>query len=273
MPLALSTLGCPELPLMEAARQASSQGYTGLELRSAPGGTIDVAAGLHDRRQWRSELDHAGMEALAIASYIQLCNTKVDDTTVFESALAQLRLAHDLGSKWLRVFPGGVRDALCEPDTEDLAGRRLAAIVSAGHELGVRVAVETHDSHPTARDVLRLIDFAGCTDVAVIWDVLHTWLHAEEPEETARLLGDRLAYVQVKDVASRDDLTPLALGDGVLPLDRCLTLARAADPTLWVSWEYERMWHPDAASLAEVGTAGHRWLTDALAGAPLNQHD
>lgn len=266
MKIALSTLGCPELSLPDAARLASAQGYAGLELRSAPSGTIGVAASAGDRRSWRAALAAADVQAVAIASYVKLCDTTVDDETVIGAAVAEARLAHDLGAPWLRVFPGGTRGVPCPPEVETRAGRRLAAIVAGSEDLGVKIAVETHDSNPTARDVLRLINSSGCEQVSVIWDALHTWLGGEPPEDTIRLLGDRLAYLQVKDVASREDLAPLALGEGVLPISQCVALARNADPDGWVSWEYERAWHPEAPSLREIGLAGREWITDTMTG-------
>lgn len=265
MRLALSTLGCPELSLPEAAALAARQRYSGLELRSGTEATINTSASGGERQRWRHALDSAGVRALSIASYVKLCAAEADDADVVVAGLAEVRLAHDLGAAWVRVFPGGRRGVPVPAAVEVRAGRRLAAIVSASEGLGVRLALETHDSHPTARDVLRLLSADGCGPVSVIWDALHPWLGGEPPTETARLLGDRLAYLQVKDVASRDALAPLPLGAGVLPLRECLARVRELDPTGWVSWEYERAWHPEAPSLAELGDAGRRWVSNALA--------
>lgn len=265
MLLALSTLGCPELSLAEAASLAGGHGYSGLELRSGPEATISTSAPEGDRRRWRHALDDAGVQALSIASYVKLCDVVIDDDAVVEAGRAEMRLAHDLGAPWVRVFPGGTRGVPAPAAVEARAARRLAAIVSASEGLGVRVALETHDSHPTASDVLRLLDAEGCEQVAVIWDALHTWLGGENPDDTARMLGARLAYLQVKDVASSDDLAPLPLGDGVLPLHQCLALVRDRALTEWVSWEYERAWHPEAPSLDVLGQAGCRWVASALA--------
>lgn len=265
MLLAVSTLGCPELSASEAANLAGAQGYSGLELRSGPTATVSTAASSTDRRNWRQTLERVGVQALSVASYIKLCDVEHDDDDVVGQGVAQLRLAHDLGASWLRVFPGGTRDVSLRRDTEARAGRRLAAIVAASDGLGVGVALETHDSHPTAREALRLLEAPGCEQVAVIWDGLHTWLGGEDPDDTARLLAGRLAYLQVKDVAGRDNLAPLPLGEGVLPLRHQLALVRDHDLTSWVSWEYERAWYPEAPSLDDLGEAARRWIAAALA--------
>ena len=187
--------------------------------------------------------------------------------TVVSAGLANMRLAHDLGAEWVRVFAGGPRHSPVAAETDERGRRRLRHLVMAGERLGVRVALETHDSHPTARDVLRVVGQEDLREVAVIWDVLHTWLHGEQPEETTDQLGSRLAYIQVKDVASRHALAPLPLGSGVLPLREVMRLARE-DPSLWVSWEYERAWYPAAPALTELGEPARRWLERAAGDPP-----
>lgn len=263
MLLALSTLGCPELSLAEAAALAEGAGYAGLELRSAPGATVEVAAPAGMRRQWRQALARSGIHPLSVASYVRLCDPEVDDAAVVLAGIGELRLAHDLGAEWVRVFPGAPRGEPTDPALEERAGRRLAELAAAAAHLGVRVALETHDSHRTADDVLRLVRTPECDGVAIVWDVLHTWLGGEVPTETARLLRDRLGYVQVKDVAARDDLTPVPLGTGVVPL--ALTLTAAQGLTEWVSWEYERVWYPEVAGLDVLAEPARRWLEGVIA--------
>jgi sugar phosphate isomerase/epimerase len=58
--------------------------------------------------------------------------------------------------------------------------------------------------------------------------------------------------VQLKDVPSADDTSPVAPGDGVLPLADVLAELRARGYSGWISLEWERAWHPDAAPLADV---------------------
>lgn len=71
------------------------------------------------------------------------------------------------------------------------------------------------------------------------------------------VLAPHLGYVQVKDVASAEDLTPLPLGSGVLPLAEGLD---GTGPDTWVCWEYEKRWHPGAAELPGLLAAGREYL-------------
>lgn len=245
---------------------AASQGYQALEVRSGPTGTVQADAPEAQRRRWRRQLDQSGVKALSVASYVRICDGGIDDKAAVAQGLANLRLAHELGASWVRVFAGGPRDTPVTQKTDERGRRRLRQLLEEGVGLGVRIALETHDSHPTARDVLRVVSDEDLLDVGVIWDVLHTWLHGEDPTATTAQLANRLAYVQVKDVSSRNDLSPLPLGAGVLPLHRVVRLAVQAQVP-WVSWEYERAWFPDAAPLDEVGPPARRWLAKAAAAA------
>ena len=67
-------------------------------------------------------------------------------------------------------------------------------------------------------------------------------------------LAPYLGYVQVKDIASAEDTTPLPLGAGVLPLAECVEVLSRADWDGWLCWEYEKRWYPEAAAAA--GAAG-----------------
>lgn len=261
MQLALSTLGLPGGTVAEAAGLAAAHGFSGLELRSGPDATVSVAAPPEQRHRWRADLAVHGVQPLALATYVKLCDESRPDDAVVDDGIAHLQLARDLGARWVRVFAGGRRGVPCPPALEEVAAGRLAALAAASERLGVELALETHDSHPTAAGVVRLLDASGRTDVAVIWDVLHTWLGGEDPERTADLLAGRLAYLQVKDVAGPDDLAPLPLGTGVLPARRCLDLAAERRLCTWVSWEYERVWHPEAPPLAELAASAREWMT------------
>ncbi|WP_152629257.1 sugar phosphate isomerase/epimerase family protein, partial [Streptacidiphilus jiangxiensis] len=136
------------------------------------------------------------------------------------------------------------------------AARRLAAAAATAEELAVRILVETHDSHRSGRDVARLLarpELAGHPAVGALWDLLHTRLAGEPVAVTAAALAPYLGYAQVKDVAGPDELTPLPLGAGVLPIGACV---RALPADAWVSWEYEAPWYPDAAAFAPLLASG-----------------
>lgn len=282
---AFSTLGVPGMPAAEVAVLAADTGYQGVEVRAHPEEPVHPGIGRRDRAAVARAFERAGVGVLAVCGYPRVAAAGPDGPVLAEIA-DLVELAGDLGAPFVRVFPGGA-----VPDTgggapgagDAVAARRLAVAARAAAPRGVRILLETHDSHRTGESVARVLGLAGApgsgggadggslaesgagpgagsgagSGPGAVWDVLHTWLGGESPEGTLRALGGSVGYVQVKDVASREDLAPLALGEGVLPLAD--VLARVSGRT-WLSWEYEKRWAPEAAELPGLLVPGREYL-------------
>ncbi|MEU3599385.1 TIM barrel protein [Streptomyces sp. NPDC006798] len=323
------------MPAAEVAALAADTGYQGVEVRAHPEEPVHPGIGRSDRAAVARAFERAGVGVLAVCGYPRVAAAGPDGPVLAEIA-DLVELAGDLGAPYVRVFPGAaVRDsgggtpvpggggggAGAEPGArgapgeesgpggpgaggDAVAARRLALAAREAAPRGVRILLETHDSHRTGESVARVLDRAGAPDAGArsgsgggadsgsgpgsgvrpgrgsglrsgpgsglrpapesggsgpgaVWDVLHTWLGGESPEGTWRALGPSVGYVQVKDVASREDLAPLALGEGVLPLAD--VLARASGRT-WLSWEYEKRWAPEAAELPGLLVPGREYL-------------
>lgn len=174
---------------------------------------------------------------------------------------ASWTLARDLGAPFVRVFPGADPAGGQSPEEADaIAARRLGTAAEDAADRGVRVLLETHDSHRTGADAIRVLGPVGHGSVGSLWDVMHTWLGGEQPAESYAALSPFLGYVQVKDIASPEDTTPLPLGAGVLPLGECVELLSRKDWDGWLCWEYEKRWYEEAAPLPELLAAGREHL-------------
>ncbi|MEE1753714.1 sugar phosphate isomerase/epimerase family protein [Streptomyces sp. SP18CS02] len=273
MKYAFSTLGVPGMPIADVARLAAGTGYQGVELRAHPEEPVHAGLLAHERRAVAEEFARAGVEILTVAGYADVAAAG-DDEPVYEELYQLLHLAADLGASYVRVFPGGGDQ---DPEEADAtAARRLGVAAEIAADLGVRILLETHDSHRTGADVARVVGLVGHKSVGALWDVMHPWLAGEDPAATHGVLAPYLGYVQVKDIASADDRTPLPLGHGALPLAECLALAvgggdgtdavrgldtPADDAQGWVCWEYEKRWYPQAAALPPLLVAGREHLS------------
>ncbi|WP_329025393.1 MULTISPECIES: sugar phosphate isomerase/epimerase family protein [unclassified Streptomyces] len=254
MKLAFSTLGVPGLPIADVVRLAAGNGYQGVELRAHPEEPVHLGLGQAERASVVAEFERGGVEILGVAGYAKVAAEGYDQPVLDELA-ALTELARDLGAPYVRVFPGG--GDLKPTEADEIAARRLGAAAPYAADLGVCLLLETHDSHRAGVDVARVAGTVGHKSVGALWDVMHTWLAGEEPVASHAVLAPHLGYVQVKDIASTDDTTPLALGAGVLPLRACLD---TVDPDGWVCWEYEKRWYPEAAELPELLGAGREHL-------------
>ncbi|MGW0363716.1 sugar phosphate isomerase/epimerase family protein [Streptomyces sp. NPDC002990] len=255
MKYAFSTLGLPGTPLDRSAGLAAEHGFDGLEVRAHPEEPLHPDSSAAVRAAGLRTLTAAGVAVLGVAGYARVAAPGAD-----EPVRGQLHdligLAADLAAPYVRVFPGGGQD-LAGAAADALAVRRLAASAPFAERHGVRILLETHDSHRTGAAVARVLDRVGHPAVGALWDVLHTWLGGEQPAESRRVLAAHLGYAQVKDVASAQELTPLGLGSGVLPLADVVAVAPRDG---WLCWEYEKRWHPAAAELPEQLTHGREFL-------------
>ncbi|MFD8983516.1 sugar phosphate isomerase/epimerase family protein [Streptomyces sp. NPDC059564] len=243
MRYAFSTLGLPGGALARSASLAAEHGYDGLELRAHPEEPLHPGSPHGDRVAGLRTVTGAGVSVLAVAGYARVA-APGEDGPVLDELRSLVRLAADLEAPYVRVFPGGGALPAIEADAHAVRRLREVAPLAARH--GVRILLETHDSHRTGAAAARVLDAVGHPGAGALWDVLHTWLGGEPPTESRRLLGDHLGYLQVKDVASPRELTPLGLGAGVLPLAEAVA---QAPPGGWLCWEYEKRWYPQAAGL------------------------
>lgn len=235
---AVSTLGMPGVPLAAAVRTAVAHGCEGLELRN-----VD----LPDPAVVRSTITDAGLVISCLAGYTKVC-APGPDAPVIDELRYLVGLAYELGAPAIRVFPGGDGDPY----------PRIAAVLPELRDAGVRLLVETHDSHPTGAAARRIVDSFGQPDVvAVLWDAVHPWRNGESPARTQEVLGAYLGYFQVKDARAADP-TPVPPGEGEVPLHECGRLLR--DWSGWVSLEWEKAWYPDIPSVEVALRATERWL-------------
>ncbi|WP_199835929.1 sugar phosphate isomerase/epimerase [Streptomyces sp. TP-A0356] len=258
MKLAFSTLGVPGLPITDVVRLAATHGYHGVELRAHPEEPVHPGIDRAERTDVAAEFKAGGIEILGLAGYTRVA-APGDDEPVLAEIRELLGLARDLGAPFVRVFPGG--DTGRSPQEADaVAARRLGTAAEYAADLGVRILLETHDSHRTGADALRVLGAVGHRHVGALWDVMHTWLGGEQPQQTYAALSPYLGYVQVKDIASADDKTPLPLGSGILPLTETVEVLSRHGWDGWLCWEYEKRWYEAAAPLPELLGQGREHL-------------
>ncbi|MES9519983.1 sugar phosphate isomerase/epimerase family protein [Streptomyces capoamus] len=262
MKLAFSTLGVPGLPVPEVLALATTHGYHGVELRAHPEEPVHPGLSPAERAATAALFPGAGVEVLGLAGYTRVA-APGEDAPVLAEIRDLLRLAHDLGAPFVRVLPGADPDRPGE-ESDAIAARRLGTAAEDASALGVRILLETHDSHRTGADAIRILGPVGHRQAGALWDVMHTWLGGEQPSETYAALAPHLGYVQVKDIASAEDTTPLPLGTGVLPLTECVDVLSRQGWDGWLCWEYEKRWYEDAAPLAELLGAGREHLARLL---------
>jgi sugar phosphate isomerase/epimerase len=178
---------------------------------------------------------------------------------------AAVELASDWGAPTVRVF-GGALDAE-SPEAEALndIARRLEPALGRAEELEVTIALETHDAFSSAALVGELLQRVGNPSFAALWDFHHPYRMGESPEDVLRALGTRIHLVHVKDARRRDDGWELVpLGEGEVPVRESLAALHVAGYDGWLTFEWEKRWHPELAApevaLPRDGEILRRWL-------------
>lgn len=270
--LSASTLGAPGEDLDQVLGALQRTGVPGVELRLSAGELADPAMSRARRRDLRAAVEDAGLTVTGVASYVRV-GSDVPDDVVLGALVGALDLAADLGAPFVRVFPGAPAEpsgydavpTLTEPREEvaDRAARRLDAVAGFAEEVGVRPALETHDSHPTGALVADVLARVSSPVVGAVWDLMHPWRVGEPLADTWAVLHPWLeggrGWVQVKDAALPGRPLPLPLGEGTLPLDPFAALLADVGYDGVVSLEWERMWYPDAAPLEVASASFTRW--------------
>ncbi|WP_199547089.1 sugar phosphate isomerase/epimerase [Streptomyces sp. N35] len=253
--LAFSTLGCPGAPVEQVIELARRHNCGGVELRCADGEILPPDVTQEHAATVGRQLADAGIDVICLASYVQV-GARAGDTG--EVLLRHLELTRAVGAPYLRVFGGDPED----PDTADRAVERLAGATESAADTGVRILLETHDAFLTGRAVADVLHRAGNPpQLRALWDVVNPWRAGESLADTAAALTGLLTHVQLKDVASPQDLTPVLPSSGAVPLGEFRRLLDEIGYRGWFSLEWEAAWYPQAAPLDQA-LAAFRSLMD-----------
>lgn len=251
MKLAFSTLGCPDYGLEDVARAARAYGFAGVELRALDGG-LDLLA----RPEFAPPAVEGTRRRLQEQGLSVCC---VDTSCVFhereagergrqaELAVRHCELAAALGSPLIRVFPDKIQPGATREETRSFIAESLRAVAERA-PAGVRVGLETHGDFAAAEETLRIVRLADYPGVAVIWDVANSLAAGSAIEEAARDLAPHLAHVHLRDarpVEGREHWLPVLAGRGLVPFDSAFAALRAVHYEGFVSFEWEKYWHPE----------------------------
>ena len=262
MRLAFTTLACPDWSLEEVAEAGRRYCYEGLELRLLDGEVVMSTLSADQQARVRRACADAGMTLCCLDTSFGAA----DPAASLDEGYAYLELAAALEAPLIRVFGRGPTGE-DEATAAGRAGERLAALAERGQSLGVRVALETHDTFAAGRSVA-----AGLRDVpseyaGALWDTLHPVRMGESPDETLDLIGDRLLHMHIKDGNVQPNINECKLlGEGTVPVPAILAALAARGYDGWLSVEWEKKWQPQIPgpeiALPQYADTLRRYLTE-----------
>ena len=248
MRLAFSTLACPDWSWDRILEEAFLLGYDGIEIRGIngemylPKATPFLDENLEETKQRLREL---GLEICCLGTSVVF-----HDPRSFESALdegrASIDLARKLGVPYIRIFGDKIPDSARRQETIATVARGLGELASYAEGTGVTVVQETHGDFTSSEVILEVLERSKGTAKGILWDINHPYKFAGEPmEKTYGLLAPYIKHVHIKD--SRGEgakAVPCLVRQGDLPVKEAVDLLSQGGYQGWLSFEYEKKWHP-----------------------------
>lgn len=252
-PLGFSTLGCPSYDVDQVIALARANGFEGVEIRHLSG-TADLPSlpelGPARIGETRRRFEDAGIDVFGIDTSVRMNSL---DPAVraqqLDAAKANLDIATGLGARYFRVFGGPIPPGQDRERTLDAIAQGLGQVAGLTAAAGVTSLLETHDDFSTAPRIKDLYARGAGDELGVLWDTLHSWRHGESAEFTWGELGPRIHHVHVKDSrkATAGGFDFALTGEGSVPIDSFLHVLRQGGYRGYVSFEWEKAWHPEIA--------------------------
>ena len=249
LPLAFSTLACPDWEWKKILEFAEANHFAAIELRGLMG-SLDLPSRPEfatDRlSQTKQELASRGLKIACVSSSSAMHESAPDAR---EKSLADARrfidLAAGLNAPYVRVFGNEIKGPKEEVIARVAAGMRTLADYAGPR--GVTVIIESHGDFtdsPTLKDVLTRAD---SPHAALLWDAHHTFASShEEPEHTVRELGKWIRHTHLKDsVVDGKDRKYVLTGKGDVPIERQVQALRKINYEGYYCFEWEKVWHPE----------------------------
>lgn len=245
--IAFSTISCPEYSFSQMADAVKRYGYDGIELYALEGARLTPDILAHRLDEANRAL--ATIPIVSINSWGTLSSPDRDERQRQEAQIARtFELAAELGCPLVKTFGGEFPAGRKRKEVFDYMAESLWRLAERAGDLDVTLVVETHDGFCLGADLADLLSRVEHPNIAALWDVHHPYRMGESPEETDRLIGDRVAHVHVKDAVRRNGgWRFIPLGQGELPVQTMLSQLIARDFNGYVAVDWEKMWHPELA--------------------------
>jgi sugar phosphate isomerase/epimerase len=283
MKISFSTLACPAWNLEQAIAMASREGYDGIELRFLE----------NDDRLWlRPEFCGSGLArtrerlgdlGLKIPCVDTSCFFHHPDASLrrqsLEAGKSMMELAAALGAGGIRVFGDRVQPGADHLSTSSWIAEGLRALAEFGSPLGVQVWLESHGDFARASDTLEVIALAAHENIGVLWDPANAFTdYGETPAVAFSWLRSRIRHVHLKDaIPPRNPAAdgqpaplwdPVLMGEGNFPAGELLQLLQGSGYQRYISFEWEKRWHPEIPEPEIALPHFRRWIKAALANSP-----
>jgi len=253
MKTSFSTLACPDWSLDQVLEAAVSYGFDGVELRVIS----------HELDLWKLPEFQLGSLA-ATRKRIEdlgLRVTSVDSSACFHSPDAQERrrnvdsalrvaeIAAGLGAPSVRVFPDRIQSGCDRAQTAGWIVQSLVDVAQNLESTGVQAWLETHGDFATWNAVSEILQRVNRNDLGIIWDPANAFCQSSEAPFLSPVMEAHLRHVHVKDlkISAGGAANYMLTGEGEFPFDAMFAALERVRYQGFLSFEWEKQWHPELA--------------------------
>jgi len=173
----------------------------------------------------------------------------------------------------IRVFGDRVQPGADLSSTAGWVSDGIQQLADFARPAGVEVWLESHGAFASARETLSVVRASGCVNTGVVWDPLNAYSEfGEEPVTGWRRAWQGLPVtfhikdgIRIHSSCAQRTWEPVMVGDGDFPALALVALLREQGYRQFISFEWEKRWHPRLFPLAEIALPRFmRWMRTAM---------
>jgi len=258
LPLAFSTLGCPDWSWDQILTFAQKSGFSGIELRGI-GPDLDILSSpvfsKSQRKGTLRQLNDAGIQLFNLGSsaHLHAHDPKVRAEQL-DHAKRYLDLAMEMNCRFVRVFPDHFPVGYTREATLEQIKSGLTELSNHIHGSKTRVLLETHGEVVASPMLANIMQEVNRKEVGLIWDPFNMWIKTQE--DVAAMyhnLKPWIRHVHLKDArVSATGFTYVLCGQGDFALDKVVQILQKDKYSGYYSLEWEKKWHPTIAPPEEA---------------------
>jgi sugar phosphate isomerase/epimerase len=167
----------------------------------------------------------------------------------------------------LRVFGDTIRPGTDRKSTQGWIADSIRTLAGIAKSRGVEVWIENHGDFVTAEQTAAILTQADCSNAGVVWDPANSYAAVQEqPAEGAALLGVAIRHVHIKDIQRHQNgWTYVLSGQGEFPFVALKSALDELHYDRFLSFEWEKKWHPSLADAEIVLPHFARWFRKSCA--------
>ena len=255
--VSFSTLACPDWAMPQIIAMSAREGYDGIELRFVQGEDslwkLPAFSGTELASTKRILADYG----LTISCLDTSCRFHSPEPAEREGWIGEGKrmadLAAELGAPGLRVFGDTIQPGADRASTQSWIADSIRELAEINASRGIEVWIENHGDFAGASEAAAILQQSASPNAGVVWDPANSFVaHQQRPGEGAPILQSAIRHVHIKDLRrERNDWKYVLTGEGEFPLLELKASLEDLKYDRFISFEWEKKWHPEIAE-AEI---------------------